>query len=231
MAQEYIAKYRQASSEFEEARLRLRREISKDVERARREVLAEHPRGRRQPRSRRRLGRPGAVARGRGPGHRHGAAAVSREARRARRDADRRGRRSRSIRSCTRLSRPSRLRRPSRTASWSASSVTATASATTCCGRRRWPSGRRNPELERVHLSPLRLTYAHLRIRLQGLRPAIRGFRDCRAHTVVPWLPGREARQAPLQPWNGGRRGASRRVFAAACRAAAARAATVVRAA
>jgi molecular chaperone GrpE len=39
--QEYIAKYRQASSEFEEARLRLRREISKDVERARREVLAE----------------------------------------------------------------------------------------------------------------------------------------------------------------------------------------------
>ena len=40
-AQEYIGKYRQASSEFEEARLRLRREISKDVERARREVLAE----------------------------------------------------------------------------------------------------------------------------------------------------------------------------------------------
>ena len=38
--QEYIGKYRQASSEFEEARLRLRREISKDVERARREVLA-----------------------------------------------------------------------------------------------------------------------------------------------------------------------------------------------
>jgi molecular chaperone GrpE len=40
-AQEYLGKYRQASSEFEEARLRLRREISKDVERARREVLAE----------------------------------------------------------------------------------------------------------------------------------------------------------------------------------------------
>lgn len=39
--QEYIAKYRQAASEFDEARLRLRREISKDVERARREVLAE----------------------------------------------------------------------------------------------------------------------------------------------------------------------------------------------
>jgi molecular chaperone GrpE len=41
LVQEYIGKYRQASSEFDEARLRLRREISKDVERARREVLAE----------------------------------------------------------------------------------------------------------------------------------------------------------------------------------------------
>ena len=41
LATEYIVKYRQASSEFEEARLRLRREIAKDVERARREVLAE----------------------------------------------------------------------------------------------------------------------------------------------------------------------------------------------
>ena len=40
-AQEYLGKYRQASSEFEEAMLRLRREISKDVERARREVLSE----------------------------------------------------------------------------------------------------------------------------------------------------------------------------------------------
>jgi molecular chaperone GrpE len=39
--QEYIAKYRQAAGEFEEARLRLRREISKDVERTRREILAE----------------------------------------------------------------------------------------------------------------------------------------------------------------------------------------------
>ena len=35
--QEYLTKYRQASSEFDEMRLRLRREISKDVERARRE--------------------------------------------------------------------------------------------------------------------------------------------------------------------------------------------------
>jgi len=41
LIQEYIGKYRQATSEFEEARLRLRREIAKDVERVRREVLAE----------------------------------------------------------------------------------------------------------------------------------------------------------------------------------------------
>jgi molecular chaperone GrpE len=41
LAQEYIAKYRQAASDFEESRLRLRREISKDIERARREVLAD----------------------------------------------------------------------------------------------------------------------------------------------------------------------------------------------
>ena len=39
--QEYLAKYRGAAAEFEEARLRLRREISKDVERARRDILAE----------------------------------------------------------------------------------------------------------------------------------------------------------------------------------------------
>jgi molecular chaperone GrpE len=41
IAQEYIAKYRQASAEFEESRLRLRREISKDIERGRREILAD----------------------------------------------------------------------------------------------------------------------------------------------------------------------------------------------
>jgi molecular chaperone GrpE len=40
-AQEFISKYRQASAEFEEARLRLRREIAKDIERARRDVIAE----------------------------------------------------------------------------------------------------------------------------------------------------------------------------------------------
>jgi molecular chaperone GrpE len=40
-AQEYIAKYRQAAAEFDEARLRLRREISKDIERSRREILSE----------------------------------------------------------------------------------------------------------------------------------------------------------------------------------------------
>jgi molecular chaperone GrpE len=40
-AQEYIAKYRQANAEFESARARLRKEISKDIERARRETLSE----------------------------------------------------------------------------------------------------------------------------------------------------------------------------------------------
>jgi molecular chaperone GrpE (heat shock protein) len=40
-AQEYLAKYRQAAGEFDEARIRLRKEIAKDVERARRDVLAE----------------------------------------------------------------------------------------------------------------------------------------------------------------------------------------------
>jgi molecular chaperone GrpE len=40
-AQEYLGKYRQAAAEFDDARLRLRREISKDVERARRDVIAE----------------------------------------------------------------------------------------------------------------------------------------------------------------------------------------------
>ena len=39
--QEYIAKYRQAATEFDEMRLRLRREISKDIERTRREILSE----------------------------------------------------------------------------------------------------------------------------------------------------------------------------------------------
>ena len=39
--QEYLAKYRNAASEFEEARLRMRREVSKDIERARRDILAE----------------------------------------------------------------------------------------------------------------------------------------------------------------------------------------------
>jgi molecular chaperone GrpE len=39
--QETLAKYRQAANEFEESRLRLRREISKDIERARRDVIAD----------------------------------------------------------------------------------------------------------------------------------------------------------------------------------------------
>lgn len=41
LLQETLAKYRQAAGEFEESRLRLRREISKDVERGRREILSE----------------------------------------------------------------------------------------------------------------------------------------------------------------------------------------------
>ena len=41
IAQEFVAKYRQAASEFDEARLRLRREVSKDIERSRREVISE----------------------------------------------------------------------------------------------------------------------------------------------------------------------------------------------
>lgn len=41
LAQEYIAKYRDAAQEFENSRLRLRREISKEIERGRREILAD----------------------------------------------------------------------------------------------------------------------------------------------------------------------------------------------
>src|SRR5215210_1868333 len=41
IAQEYIAKYRQAAAEFDEARARLRREIGKEIERGRREILAD----------------------------------------------------------------------------------------------------------------------------------------------------------------------------------------------
>ena len=39
--QEAIAKYRGAAGEFEESRARLRREVSKDIERGRREILAD----------------------------------------------------------------------------------------------------------------------------------------------------------------------------------------------
>ena len=39
-AQEYIGKYRQASQEFEDARARMRKELAKDAERSRRDVLA-----------------------------------------------------------------------------------------------------------------------------------------------------------------------------------------------
>jgi molecular chaperone GrpE len=39
-AQEYLGKYRQASQEFEDARARMRKEVAKDAERSRRDVLA-----------------------------------------------------------------------------------------------------------------------------------------------------------------------------------------------
>lgn len=39
--QEYLVKYRQAASEFENARARLRREIARDAERGRREIIAD----------------------------------------------------------------------------------------------------------------------------------------------------------------------------------------------
>jgi molecular chaperone GrpE len=39
--QDAVARYRGAAAEFEESRLRLRREIGKDIERARREILAD----------------------------------------------------------------------------------------------------------------------------------------------------------------------------------------------
>src|SRR4051794_28641879 len=38
-AQEYLAKYRQAAHEFEDARARMRKELAKDAERGRREIL------------------------------------------------------------------------------------------------------------------------------------------------------------------------------------------------
>src|SRR5262245_46434862 len=41
LLQDAIGRYRQASAEFEESRIRLRREISKDVERGRREILSD----------------------------------------------------------------------------------------------------------------------------------------------------------------------------------------------
>ena len=87
--QEYLTKYRQASSEFEEMRLRLRREISKDIERTRREILSELlevvdnleraiDAAKRSPSVDTRTAR-----------RRHGAAPVPQQARGARRQADR----------------------------------------------------------------------------------------------------------------------------------------------
>ena len=92
IAQEYIAKYRQAASEFEESRLRLRREISKDIERGRRGSsrtcsTSSTTSIARSSRPARRLA-GGPVA-----GGRAGATASFFEARRARRQTDRDGRR------------------------------------------------------------------------------------------------------------------------------------------
>jgi molecular chaperone GrpE len=41
LLQSYLAKYRESAKEFEEARIRLRREIAKDIERGRREMLVD----------------------------------------------------------------------------------------------------------------------------------------------------------------------------------------------
>lgn len=41
LLQETLTKYRQAAGEFEESRLRLRREVAKDIERGRRDILSE----------------------------------------------------------------------------------------------------------------------------------------------------------------------------------------------
>ena len=41
LLQETLTKYRQAASEFEESRARLRREVGKDIERGRRDILSE----------------------------------------------------------------------------------------------------------------------------------------------------------------------------------------------
>lgn len=41
LLQETLAKYRQSANEFEESRLRLRREVAKDIERGRRDILSE----------------------------------------------------------------------------------------------------------------------------------------------------------------------------------------------
>ena len=93
IAQEYIAKYRQAASEFEESRLRLRREISKDIERGRREILADLLEVVDNLDRAIDAAAPVAVARSAAAGRRDGPAAVPVEARRARRETDRRRRR------------------------------------------------------------------------------------------------------------------------------------------
>ena len=140
MLQEYIAKYRQAASEFEEARLRLRREISKDVERGAARRPRGVARGRRQPRTRRRRRRQRGARRCAVAGGRDGAASVPREARRASAS-------SASTPTVTRFD-PSLheaitivpVSTPDQDGTSSASFVTATASATMCCVRPVWRS-------------------------------------------------------------------------------------------
>ena len=88
--QEYLSKYRQASAEFEDARLRLRREISKDVERARRDVLAEILEVVDNLDRAIESARGGASHEALRPGSRNGAPAIPRQARHVWREADRR---------------------------------------------------------------------------------------------------------------------------------------------
>ena len=135
MAQEYIARYRQAAAEFEESRLRA---PSGDCEGHRARAARDSrgsPRGGRQSRSRARRRPAIAVARCAAPGRRDGAAAVSRKARRARRQAHRCRRRDvRSRRARSSLHGAGAVTRI-RTAAWSGSCATAIPSARTCCAR------------------------------------------------------------------------------------------------
>ena len=200
--QEYLGKYRQASAEFDEARLRLRREISKDIERARREVLAEVLDVVDNLDRAIDAGRQAANPRGAAPGHRDGAAPVPRQAGGAGGDADRDRRRARSIRSCTRRSARCRPLPRIRMAPSSASSAAATASATTCCGPP--PSRSRSPEPASSTALPVyNRSMPIFEYPVPRLREDVRGVRDRRAQGGVPGLPRRQSRQAALPARDG----------------------------